>query len=561
MPERAAALLSGEVVVQKALQAMRSPVTLLRTARWWHAALFLVIVLAILVRCYRLGAPVLATDEAFSWRLTEYSVPELIQRTAADVHPPLYYVLLKGWVAIWGTSPAALRTLSVLFGVLSIPVIMSVAARGWGGKLDPGSRTAVSQRAGLLGASLLAFYPTQVLLSRSARMYSLGVLLTGVTAWLLLRALHARARPYTWWAAYGVALGLLLYTHYYVIYTVLAQLLFIAGGFLWGRRERSERDNRTLVCGSLLAVTIAAVSFIPWLSIMFGQLSNVKRQYWIAPPTWSRIGRMFFTWSTGLPPEGSLEAGIALLFLVSCSVWVLWRRERLGWFFSLQAFIPWAFGLGSLFLYGQSLLVDRYLAFSQFALLGLWSVVWRALPDVIGRAVFAGLFALACSLGLAATIGQIPDEPPAVVKAVEFLRAGYQDGDRVLVSGPIEVNLLRYYAEQAGCSPLDVRCRMGRSTAVRHINHSAALASTDILWADDQDAFAGVKRVWVVVEVYAATSYTPPPGMKSSLVRTFVGTASKPSLNLMQDPASLYYVMLYLPQSSDASSAAMLGPG
>src|SRR5205807_2526882 len=72
------------------------------------------------LRYYHLEFPILTNDESFSWRLTQYPPAEVIQRTGADVHPPLYYLLLQGWVTIWGDSPAALRGLSVLFGVLAV---------------------------------------------------------------------------------------------------------------------------------------------------------------------------------------------------------------------------------------------------------------------------------------------------------------------------------------------------------------------------------------------------------------------------------------------------------
>jgi mannosyltransferase len=59
-------------------------------------------------------------DEAWSWRMSRFPLAELIERTAADVHPPLYYLLLKAWTALFGDSPLAMRSMSALFGVLTI---------------------------------------------------------------------------------------------------------------------------------------------------------------------------------------------------------------------------------------------------------------------------------------------------------------------------------------------------------------------------------------------------------------------------------------------------------
>jgi len=107
---------------------------------WRWLPLLAVVAVGLAVRFYRLDGPVIGHDEAFSWRLTEYSVGELVQRTGADVHPPLYYVLLKGWCAVFGDSLGALRGLSVVFGLLAIVMVygVGVEALRWGGPSPPG---------------------------------------------------------------------------------------------------------------------------------------------------------------------------------------------------------------------------------------------------------------------------------------------------------------------------------------------------------------------------------------------------------------------------------------
>ena len=79
----------------------------------------------------------------------------------------------------------------------------------------------------LFSALLMAVHPSQVNYSRVERMYSLGVLLAGLSAWLLLRALRASRRQRCWWAAYGVAVAALCYTHTYALLTVFAQATVI----------------------------------------------------------------------------------------------------------------------------------------------------------------------------------------------------------------------------------------------------------------------------------------------------------------------------------------------
>ena len=62
-------------------------------------------------------------DEAYSAYLTRYNLADLTHYTAIDVHPPLYYYLLKGWTNLFGNSVAAYRSLSVVLGVIALVLI------------------------------------------------------------------------------------------------------------------------------------------------------------------------------------------------------------------------------------------------------------------------------------------------------------------------------------------------------------------------------------------------------------------------------------------------------
>ncbi|HZU34636.1 MAG TPA: hypothetical protein VFA18_01935, partial [Gemmataceae bacterium] len=182
--------------------------------RWHWLPLALVVGLAAGIRCYRLDAGDITAVEAFSWRLVRCPVSELIERTAADTHPPGYYLLLKAWVSVWGDSLAALRSLSVVFGVLGVVAVygLCVGTARWGLQHAP-ERARRVQLGALLGCVLVGFDAPQIEYSRSARMYALGVLLAATTAWLAVKALSAPKRPAAWWGTYGLAVGAFCWTH------------------------------------------------------------------------------------------------------------------------------------------------------------------------------------------------------------------------------------------------------------------------------------------------------------------------------------------------------------
>ena len=129
------------------------------------AGLGAVVLVGFLPRAWRLGRPGLTSDEAFSWRLTRYGLGEMLRRAAEDVHPPLYYVLLKPWLAMWGDAPEALRGLSLVLGLLVVPlafVLVREAAR-----LDEPELARRVRAGALLAALLAALHATQVLQSRN----------------------------------------------------------------------------------------------------------------------------------------------------------------------------------------------------------------------------------------------------------------------------------------------------------------------------------------------------------------------------------------------------------
>src|SRR6266404_4863810 len=84
------------------------------------AVLILILASGLVLRLWQLSARSLWFDEAFTWRLTKFSFPEMLQRAARDNNPPLYFIPLWAWEAAFGDSVFALRSLSVIFSTLTI---------------------------------------------------------------------------------------------------------------------------------------------------------------------------------------------------------------------------------------------------------------------------------------------------------------------------------------------------------------------------------------------------------------------------------------------------------
>ena len=92
------------------------------TRRLLPAAVF-VLLLATFTRFHLLEAQSFWNDEGNSARLSERSIPAIIAGTASDIHPPLYYLALRGWRELVGETEFGLRSLSAYAGVLVVAVV------------------------------------------------------------------------------------------------------------------------------------------------------------------------------------------------------------------------------------------------------------------------------------------------------------------------------------------------------------------------------------------------------------------------------------------------------
>ena len=96
---------------------MNGPRTARLTIDWRYLA---VAAVAIAVRLPHLSDRSIWFDEASSWQTASYDWSDFLRSIRLNVHLPLYYLLLRGWMDLFGESAAALRSFSVAFGVATV---------------------------------------------------------------------------------------------------------------------------------------------------------------------------------------------------------------------------------------------------------------------------------------------------------------------------------------------------------------------------------------------------------------------------------------------------------
>jgi hypothetical protein len=417
---------------------------------------FLVLILALAfgLRFYRLGAQSLWNDEGTSVALAQRDLVSIAQDAARDIHPPLYYWLLSGWMRLTGTSEAAVRSLSAFLGVMLVALTFGLGRRLAGHWI------------GLAAAFVAAVYPFQVYYAQEARMYMLLAVLTAGSM-LALALLVDRARPAI--AAY-VALVLLeaagLYTHYSFAFVVaalnLAYCLWLA--LTWRAAEPHGSPARRLACwlGSQVVVLLL---YLPWLPAAIRQVTT-----WPSPAaTASFLPALATTWrwlvfgptiETGEVIVPLLVAAlVAIAGLVSLAAgWVGTHALRGRWGAGLLAL--WL-GLPLLSMFALGLYREAYLKFLLVATpavsLLMACGLLAPLPGPGGGASLRS-YALRLAQLAAALLILVPGgralsnyyTDPAYARddyrgIAEYIEATGRPGDAILLNAPGQQEVLSYY--------------------------------------------------------------------------------------------------------------------
>ena len=197
-------------------------------------------------------------DEALTVNIASLPLGELTEALRHDGHPPLFYVVLHGWMDLFGTGDVAVRALSGIFGLLTLPLVWILGRRKGGPVLA------------WVAVAVVALSPFAVRYSNETRMYSLVILLVTV-GWILIDDVITRGRA-TFLRFFAIAIvgAALLYSHYWSLW-LLAALGLTSLWKLWKAPTRVERRPWL---GIVIALLGSAVLFLPWVPVMLYQSAN-----------------------------------------------------------------------------------------------------------------------------------------------------------------------------------------------------------------------------------------------------------------------------------------------
>ncbi len=254
-------------------------------------------------------------DEAFSAYLIRFNLVEIWSYTSADVHPPLYYWLLKGWSLLFGTTDLALRSMSVLFGAIAIVFSYLILHRSFG------------RKAAIYGLIALVLSPILIRYSQEMRMYAMVVAIALAATYVLQRATEQGSRKL--WITYGVLISLGMWTHYFAAIVWLAHWAWRALTIKKSSKSMKLKAFRLkfFTRDWVIAHIVAIGLFLPWLPFLIKQLVVVQAfGFWIPPVTPLTITN-YFTNTVFYLDQKDLTPWLTLIFIVLVGV-VIWLSVR-----------------------------------------------------------------------------------------------------------------------------------------------------------------------------------------------------------------------------------------
>lgn len=262
------------------------------------AAIAVVVIAGIFLRFWARSP--LWLDEALSVNTARLPLGEIPSALLRDGAPPLYYFLLHLWMQLFGSGDFAVRSLSGLFSVATLPAV-------WLGGRQLGAKN-LARWALVIAASS----PFAIRYATETRMYSLVVFLV---AWGYL-ALRKSLREPTALSLAGVALSAatLALTHYWALY-----LIAVLGGVLVIRALRSADRRPTMM--TLGAVAAGLVLWLPWAPKFFYQFQHTGTPWADAPPFGSVFNAVTF-WAGGPLRTGPL-LGLIFFALIALALFAL----------------------------------------------------------------------------------------------------------------------------------------------------------------------------------------------------------------------------------------------
>jgi uncharacterized membrane protein len=304
----------------------------------------LIFVFAAVFYLFKLGFSDLWSDEIYTKSMLEGSLPDFYAKFKNDLHPPLYYLGLKLFTALFGLSAVSLRLFSVL-GVLSTLLLGYFA-----GQRVFGKQGALYFCLMLISVPMLAAY------SHQARMYTWAAFsVTGVFIYSYLFMKTGKNRDLVLLFIFTL---MAVYMHYYSMAAAFVANMFVFQYLIWTKNKKWLPH--------LFSILAATVLFLPWLFMFLVQVKKVQHAFWAPEVSFSTILSCFtipFTeqfWTTNYSNVLTILMYSLIVIAIFLSFTKSFSEYRLVLWLSLSIFLGTLLVVTIISLISQPILSNRY---------------------------------------------------------------------------------------------------------------------------------------------------------------------------------------------------------
>jgi len=411
----------------------------------------LIFVIAAAFYLFNIGFSDLWSDEIYTKSMLNGSLTDFFAKFKNDLHPPLYYLGLRFYTALFGLNATSLRLFSVL-GVLSTILLGYFA-----GQRVFGKQGALYFCLMLISVPMLAAY------SHQARMYTWAAFsVTGVFIYSYMFMRTGKNRDLIFLFVFTL---LALYIHYYSMAAAFAANLFV---FIYLLRTKNKKW-----LPHLLSLISAIILFLPWFYMFIIQVKKVQHAFWAPEVSLSAILSCFtipFTeqfWTTNY--------SIALIILVYCLIAATYfmsftnsfSEYRLILWLSLSIFLGTLLVVTIISLFSQPILSTRYV---------MTIVTMLVIPPTIlliqmkNKWLKMILIAVILFLGIRISISNFYFSYGPYKQTIEYISTTYPEISKILHITEITAGPMVEYTGNSGLSHFWLKAKMSNVDAFTEVH-------------------------------------------------------------------------------------------
>lgn len=412
---------------------------------------FLIFIIAGAFYLFKLGFSDLWSDEIYTKSMLEGSLTDFFAKFKNDLHPPLYYLGLRLFTALFGFNAITLRLFSVL-GVLSTILLGYFA-----GQRIFGKQGALYYCLMLLSIPMLAAY------SHQARMYTWAAFsVTGVFIYSYLLMKTGKNRDLVFLFVFSL---IAIYIHYYGIAAAFVANTFV---FIYLVLTKSKKW-----LPHLLSLLLAILLFLPWLFMFVVQIKKVQHAFWAPDVNLNGIISCFtipFTeqfWTT----KYSNALTILIYSLTGLAIFMSFKKKfseyRLALWLSLSVFLGTLLVVIVISLFSQPILSTRYVMTIVTMLMIAPTILILQMNNNWLKTI---LISVILVLGVHVSLSNFGFSYGPYKQTIQYISSTYPEIKKVLHISEITAGPLAEYSNNSGLSHYWLKAEMSNVDAFKDVH-------------------------------------------------------------------------------------------